>query len=101
LAPYTRESQLPHGKKDPVFRSKPQIAFALVERAPAPGIAIKSIFPDCFYGDHRELVAALQQRRLPFVLSNRGTVDAAGRLRMLRTHTTKSLANCIYATGTR
>nr|WP_217346677.1 transposase [Noviherbaspirillum sp. L7-7A]MBV0881152.1 transposase [Noviherbaspirillum sp. L7-7A] len=40
----------------------------------AAGIAFKAIVADCFYGDHRELVAALRQRRLPFVLSHRGTV---------------------------
>lgn len=74
VAPYTPESRLADGKKDPAFRSKPQIALALVERALAAGIAFKAIVADCFYGDHRELVATLRQRRLPFVLSHRGTV---------------------------
>jgi len=74
VAPYTPESRLADGKKDPAFRSKPQIALALVERALAAGIAFKAIVADCFYGDHRELVAALRQRLLPFVLSHRGTV---------------------------
>jgi hypothetical protein len=74
VAPYTPESRFADGKKDPAFRSKPQIALALVERALAAGIAFKAIVADCFYGDHRELVATLRQRRLPFVLSNRGTV---------------------------
>jgi hypothetical protein len=74
VAPYTPEGRFADGKKDPAFRSKPQIALALVERALAAGIAFKAIVADCFYGDHRELVATLRQRRLPFVLSNRGTV---------------------------
>lgn len=74
VAPYTPESRLADGKKDPAFRSKPQIALTLVERALAAGIAFKAIVADCFYGDHRELVAALRQRRLPFVLSHRGTI---------------------------
>lgn len=74
VAPYTPESRLADGKKDPAFRSKPQIALALVEWALAAGIAFKAIVADCFYGDHRELVATLRQRRLPFVLSHRGTV---------------------------
>jgi SRSO17 transposase len=74
VAPYTPESRLPEGKKDPAFHSKPQLALALIERALAVGIAFKAIVADCFYGDHRELVATLRRRRLPFVLSHRGSV---------------------------
>lgn len=51
VAPYTPESRLANGKKDPAFRSKPQIALALVERALAAGIAFRAIVADCFYGD--------------------------------------------------
>ncbi|RYE72612.1 MAG: hypothetical protein EOO81_02905 [Oxalobacteraceae bacterium] len=75
VSPYTPESRLADSKKDSAFRSKPQIALALVERALAASIAFKAIVADCFYGDHCELVAALRQRRLPFVLSHRGTVS--------------------------
>lgn len=74
VAPYTPESRLPEGKKDPAFHSKPQLALTLVERALAAGIAFKAIVADCFYGDHRELVATLRRRHLPFVLSHRGSV---------------------------
>jgi SRSO17 transposase len=74
VAPYTPESRLAGGKKDQAFLTKPQIAMALVERALAAGIAFRAIVADCFYGDHRDMVATLQQRRLPFVLSHRGTV---------------------------
>jgi SRSO17 transposase len=74
VAPYTPESRLPEGKKDPAFHSKPQLALTLIERALAAGIAFKAIVADCFYGDHRELVATLRRRRLPFVLSHRGSV---------------------------
>lgn len=42
----------------------------------AAGIVFKAIVADCFYGDHRGLVSALRQRRLPFVLPHR---DTAGR----------------------
>lgn len=73
MAPYTPESRLPEGKKDPAFRRKPQLALALIERALVAGIAFKAIVADCFYGDHRGLVATLQRRRLPFVLSHRGS----------------------------
>lgn len=74
VVPYTPESRLPEGKKDPAFHSKPQLALALIERALAAGIAFKAIVTDCFYGDHRELVATLRRRRLPFVLSHRGSM---------------------------
>ena len=74
VAPYTPETRLADGKKNPTFCSRPQIALALVERALGAGIAFKAIVADCFYGDHRELVATLRQRPLPFVLSHRGTV---------------------------
>lgn len=74
VAHYTPESRLADGKKNPAFRSKPQIALALVERALAAGIAFKAIVADCFYGDHRELVTTLRQRWLPSVLSHRGSV---------------------------
>lgn len=74
VLPYTPESRLPDGKNDPAFHSKPQLALALIERALAAGIAFKAIVADCFYGDHRELVATLRRRQLPFVLSHRGSV---------------------------
>lgn len=74
VAPYTPESRLPGGKKDPAFHSKPQLAMTLVEQALAAGIAFKAIVADCFYGDHRELVATLRRRHQPFVLSHRGSV---------------------------
>lgn len=73
-APHMPESGLEDGKKDPAFRSKPQIALVLVERASAACIAFKAIVADRFHGDHRGLVATLRQRRLPFALSHRGTV---------------------------
>ena len=71
---FTPESRLPEGKKDPAFHSKPHLALTLVERALAAGIAFKAIVAYRFYGDHRELVAMLRRRRLPFVLSHRGSV---------------------------
>jgi hypothetical protein len=74
VAPYTPEGRLAGGKQDPAFHSKPQIALALVDQALAAGITFKAIVTDCFYGDHHGLVAALRQRRLPFVLSHRGTI---------------------------
>ena len=72
--PYTPEKRLPQGKQDPQFRTKPQIALELVERAQAAGIALSAIAADCFYGDHRALEKALLERRLPHVLARRGAL---------------------------
>lgn len=74
VMPYTPECRLAGGKQDAAFRTKPQIALDLVERAQAAGIAFKAIVADCFYGDNNALEAALRQRQLPYVLAHRGTV---------------------------
>ncbi len=74
VMPYTPGKRLTGGKLDPGFRTKPQIALALVEQAQAAGIAFSAIVADCFYGDHRALEKALLERRLPHVLARRGAV---------------------------
>ena len=74
VMPYTPEKRLLGGKQDPGFRTKPQIALALVEQAQAAGIAFSAIVADCFYGDDRALEKALLKRRLPHVLARRGAV---------------------------
>lgn len=73
-APYMPQCRLAGGKQDPDFRTKPQLALALIERAQAAGIAFKAIVADCFYGDNNALEGALRQRGLPYVLAHRGTV---------------------------
>ena len=75
VVPYTPECRLPGGKQDPAFRTKPQLALALVEQAIAAGILFQAIVADCAYGDNGALEAALRQRRLPYVLAHRGTVS--------------------------
>ena len=72
VMPYTPEKRLPEGKRDPAFRTKPQIALELVERAQAAGIAFCAIVADCFYGDNNGLETALLTRGLPRVLARRG-----------------------------
>ena len=74
VAPYTPEKRLAKGRQDPAFRTKPQIALELVERAQAAGIAFWAIVADCFYGDNHALETALLQCRLPHVLARRGAV---------------------------
>lgn len=74
VMPYTPEKRLAGGKQDPAFRTKPQIALDLVERAQAAGIAFCAIVADCFYGDNNALETALLKRRLPHVLARRGAL---------------------------
>lgn len=75
VVPYTPECRLPGGKQDPAFRTKPQLALALVEQAIAAGLPFQAIVADCAYGDNGALEAALRQRRLPYVLAHRGTAS--------------------------
>ncbi|HZN69826.1 MAG TPA: IS701 family transposase [Tepidisphaeraceae bacterium] len=69
LQPYTPASRLPRGKADPAFRTKPQVAEALVDAAVAAGVPFRAIVADCFYGDHEGFVEALDRADRPYVLA--------------------------------
>jgi DDE superfamily endonuclease len=73
FAPYTPASRFPGGKSDPRFRTKPQIALAVIEQARAADIPFHAVVADCFYGDNAELEGLLTQRKIPYVLAHRGT----------------------------
>jgi len=68
-APYTSASRLPKGLADPAFRTKPQLAAALIAQAQAAEVPFRAIVADCFYGDHLGFVEALETARLPYVLA--------------------------------
>jgi len=75
-APYTPASRLPKGTADPAFRTKPQLAAALIDEALGAGVPFRAIVADCFYGDHLGFVEALERAGLPYVLAlkpNKGT----------------------------
>jgi SRSO17 transposase len=75
-APYTPASRLPKGLADPAFRTKPQLAAALIDRAGSAGVPFRAVVADCFYGDHLGFVEALERATLPYVLAlkpNKGT----------------------------
>ncbi|CAA9308499.1 MAG: Mobile element protein [uncultured Gemmatimonadaceae bacterium] len=74
VAPYTTAGRLPHGKQDPAFRTKPQIALALVDRAHAAGVPFRAAVADSAYGDNLELERALVRADVPHVLAHRGAV---------------------------
>jgi SRSO17 transposase len=46
--PYTPASRLAAGKRDPGFRTKPQLAVELVEAAHQAGIRFRAVVADCF-----------------------------------------------------
>jgi hypothetical protein len=67
--PYTPASRLAAGKRDPGFRTKPQLAVELVEAAHQAGIRFRAVVADCFYGDNPGFTDALVTAKVPFVLA--------------------------------
>jgi SRSO17 transposase len=67
--PYTPASRLPKGTADPAFRTKPQLAAALIAAAQDAAVPFRAVVADCFYGDHLGFVEALETARLPYVLA--------------------------------
>jgi len=69
VAPYTPAHWFARGKSDPAFRTKPQIALALVEQAVAAGIPFRAVVADCFSGEHDAFRLGLHTRNLGYVLA--------------------------------
>jgi hypothetical protein len=69
VIPYTPASRLPKGKTDPGFRTKPQLAAALVQAARQAGIGFRAVVADCFYGDNVGFTEALGRAGEAFVLA--------------------------------
>jgi hypothetical protein len=67
--PYTPASRLPAGERDPGFKTKPQLAIALVQAAKQAGIRFQAVVADCFYGDNPGFTDALTAAKVPFVLA--------------------------------
>jgi DDE superfamily endonuclease len=57
------------GKRDPAFRTKPQLAVALVNAARQAGIAFRAVVADCFYGDNTGFTEALGRAGVAYVLA--------------------------------
>jgi SRSO17 transposase len=68
-APCTPASRWPKGMADPAFRTTPQLAVALIDQARGAGVPFRTIVADCFYGDHRGFVEALERAQRPYVLA--------------------------------
>ena len=69
VEPYTPAHWFARGKSDPAFRTKPQIALALVEQAVAAGLPFRAVVADCFYGEHDAFRLGLHTRNLGYVLA--------------------------------
>jgi SRSO17 transposase len=69
VQPYTPASRLPKGKRDPGFRTKPQLATWLVDAAQKAGIGFRAVVADCFYGDNEGFTEALGHAGVAFVLA--------------------------------
>jgi hypothetical protein len=69
VVPYTPASRLAKGKRDPGFRTKPQLAWELVAAAQQAGVAFRAVVADCFYGDNEGFCVALGAARVAYVLA--------------------------------
>ena len=69
VEPYAPAHQFKGGKPDPQFRTKPQIALELVERAEEMGIPFRAVVGDILYGMHLEFRRGLENRHIPYVLA--------------------------------
>jgi SRSO17 transposase len=59
VEPYTPAHHFEGGKEDPEFRTKPQIALQLVERAIEMDLPFRAVVGDILYGEHREFKEGL------------------------------------------
>ena len=71
VAPYTPAKRLAKGKDDPAFRTKPQLAVALIDAAIAAGFSFRAVVADCLYGEHPAVQTALWEGAVPYVMGLR------------------------------
>jgi hypothetical protein len=69
VVPYTPAARLAKGKRDPAFRTKPQLAAEMVNAARQAGIGFRAVVADCFYGDNVGFTEALGAARVAYVLA--------------------------------
>ena len=67
VEPYTPAKRLEKGRSDPAFRTKPQIAVELVERAREASIPFRAVVADCLYGENPDFESALWKAKVPYV----------------------------------
>jgi SRSO17 transposase len=69
VAPYTPQHWFAQGKADPAFRTKPQLALALVDQALAAAWPFRAVVANSLYGEHHGFTTGLQQRGVPYVVA--------------------------------
>ncbi len=69
LEPYTPAHWFARGKADPAFRTKPQIAVTLVERAVAAHWPCRAVVADSFYGENETFRRGIERLTVGFVLA--------------------------------
>jgi SRSO17 transposase len=65
---YRPASRLPQGRKDPDFRTKPELAWQLIEQARAAGIPFRLVVADSVYGENLTLEARLYAAHIPYIM---------------------------------
>jgi DDE superfamily endonuclease len=71
VEPYTPAPWFSLGKNDPAFRTKPEIALALVDQALARDWPFRAVVADCLYGEHLGFTSGLTARGVPYVAALR------------------------------
>jgi DDE superfamily endonuclease/Transposase DDE domain len=71
VEPYTPEHHFEGGKKDPEFRTKPQIAWELVEQALKMELPFRAVVADSLYGENTDFCETLLEANIPFVMALR------------------------------
>ncbi len=59
VKPYRPARRLPHGRNEPAFATKPQLAWQLIAEARAAGIPFRLVVADSVYGESSALEAQL------------------------------------------
>lgn len=90
---YIPASRLPEGRKDPAFRTEPQIATELVAGARAAAVVFRAVVADCLYGDSDPLLEALGRAEVPYVLALKPSMGT--RYPMEAAHTPREAAQCL------
>ena len=71
VEPFTPKQHFARGMSDPAYRTKPQIALALVQQAVAGGIPFRAVVADSFYGENEGFPTGLVQLGVGYVLALR------------------------------
>ena len=69
VEPYTPEHHFEGRKKDPLFRTKPQIAWELVEQALKMELPFRAVVADSLYGENTDFCETLLEANIPFVMA--------------------------------